>query len=494
MFIEGDNLEVLKLLQKAYNDKVKLIYIDPPYNTGNDFVYNDDFSDPLQHYLEVTGQVDAEGNRLVANTETSGRKHSNWLTMMYPRLVLARNLLTQDGTLLISIDDNELDNLLKICKEVFGEENVSLMVWNKEAEGSSGSLKAVSTYRRIHEYVVVCHRDTALAAWTRVREAVEGRESELQTANLAVNAQNENTKHANYFPIKNENGDVFIRQWKWSKSEIDRLISEGLIFWGSDGRKQPRLIIPLDDRRMTYLRSILNYGGTTAGRKDFERILGADIEFSYPKPVLLLKKLILAATSEADLVMDFFAGSGTTGQAVLEANAEDGASRKFVLVTLGEGLENPGDLNFRTVADICLARVSAVIRSVEPEKVGLRVLRLGASPFEHSSSNGSEILLNPKTLKSGAADEDAAMSVLLNLGIPLHERWESTSEPHGGYIKAGNVTFSKAKVSSQDVIDLTFGTGSETVVFLEDSFEGIDSLKANAFFRAKTENITLKTF
>src|SRR5690554_4158995 len=207
VFIEGDNLEVLKILQKHYHAKVKMIYIDPPYNTGKDFVYPDNFKEGLDTYLEWTHQVNEEGKKLSTNAETEGRYHSNWLNMMYPRLKLARNLLTEDGVILISIDDHEQENLKRLCNEVFGEANVEVLVWNKEAEGSSGTLKAVRTFRRVHEYVIACHRNLAEAQWSKVREALQGREDELQTANLAVNASNERVGHENYFSITNPSGD-----------------------------------------------------------------------------------------------------------------------------------------------------------------------------------------------------------------------------------------------------------------------------------------------
>jgi len=237
VFIEGDNLEVLKILQKHYHGKIKMIYIDPPYNTGKDFVYPDNYKEGLATYLEWTRQVNEDGKKVSTNSESEGRYHSNWLNMMYPRLKLARNLLTQDGVMLISIDDHEQENLKRVCVEVFGEANVEVLVWNKEAEGSSGTLKAVRTFRRVHEYVIACHRSIAEVQWSKVREALEGREDELQTANLAVNANSERVGHENYFPIKNPSGDVFTRQWKWGREEIDRLIAEDLLYWGSDGRK-----------------------------------------------------------------------------------------------------------------------------------------------------------------------------------------------------------------------------------------------------------------
>ncbi|MFZ2544993.1 MAG: site-specific DNA-methyltransferase [Candidatus Saccharimonadales bacterium] len=215
IFIEGDNLEVLKVLQKQYHNSIKMIYIDPPYNTGKDFVYPDNFKEGLQNYLEFSKQVDEGNKKISTNTETTGRYHSNWLNMMYPRLKLARNLLTDDGVIFISIGSDEVGNLSKTCSEIFGEDNTEVLVWNKEAEGSSGTLKATQRLRNIHEYIVVAYRNKERTNFVKVSEPLKGKESELQTANLAVNADNEKVDHKNYFTITNPSGDNFTRQWKW---------------------------------------------------------------------------------------------------------------------------------------------------------------------------------------------------------------------------------------------------------------------------------------
>lgn len=336
LYIEGDNLDVLKLLRETYLGKIKMIYIDPPYNTGNDFVYNDDFAVDTDEYLERSNQVDDQGNRMVANNDSNGRFHTDWLNMIYPRLKLAKDLLTDDGIIFISIDDNEMANLRKLCDEIFGETNIETLIWNKEAEGASGTLKATSTTRRIHEYVVCAFKNYKDTQFIKVREPLKGKENELQTANLAVNLDKEKQNHPNYYTITNPSGDQFTRQWKWNKQEIDRLIRENLIYWGSDGHKQPRLIIPTDERRTAFLLSILNYGGTTIGRKDFESIMGTEIEFSYPKPLILMKKLLETATNKDSLVLDFFSGSATTAHSVMQLNAEDGGNRKYIMVQLPE--------------------------------------------------------------------------------------------------------------------------------------------------------------
>lgn len=375
LYIEGDNLDVLKLLQETYLGKVKMIYIDPPYNTSGDFVYEDDFAQSAEEYVANSGQYDDQGNRLVENNETNGRFHTDWLNMIYPRLKVARDLLTDDGVIFISCDDHEQANLKKVCDEVFGRKNIEVLVWNKEAEGSSGTLKAISTIKRIHEYIVCVYKNRKAVKFNKIREALEGREHELQTANLAVNVENERKDHPNYFTITNPKGDTFTRQWKWSKEEINRLIKENLIYWGSNGRRQPRVIIPTDERRTTYLQSILSYGGTTVGRKDFEKIMGEGIEFSYPKPVLLIKKLLEAATSMDSIALDFFSGSATTAHAVMQLNAEDGGHRKFIMVQLPEKCDEKSEAYKAGYKNICEIGKERIRRAGKKIKENINALR-----------------------------------------------------------------------------------------------------------------------
>lgn len=515
VFIEGDNLEVLKILQKHYHGKIKMIYIDPPYNTGKDFVYPDNYKEGLETYLEWTRQVNEEGKKVSTNSESEGRYHSNWLNMMYPRLKLARSLLTQDGVMLISIDDHEEENLKRVCDEVFGEVNVEVLVWNKEAEGSSGTLKAVRTFRRVHEYVIACHRNLAEAQWNKVREALEGREDELQTANLAVNASSERVGHENYFPITNPSGDVFTRQWKWGKAEIERLISEDLIYWGSDGRKQPRLIIPTDGRRTTFLRSILNYGGTTAGRKDFEAVMGADVEFSYPKPLLLLKKLILSVTSDDDLVLDFFSGSGSTACAVLEANADDGSARRHIQVQLPEPVDEgsvAASEGFLTIADISRTRIARFGERLAGETTGLivdvgyRSYKLTDTNFTKwrmtSAADATAVEQHLLDLRDSAADQATPdiflTEILLKQGYSLTEQVASIDieglnlRSVGGGLLLAYLDEHKVPTLEQlrAVVD---APELAKFVILEDAFHGDDELKTNLAQLCKSKHIELWT-
>ncbi len=453
IYIEGDNLDALKLLQESYLGKIKMIYIDPPYNTGKDFVYRDNFTQDKKEYNEELGINDEEGNRLFQNTESNGRFHSDWCSMIYSRLKLARNLLSDDGVIFISIDDNEADNMTKICSEIYGKNNVEVCIWNKEAVGSSGTLKQTTTIRKIHEYVVCAYKDYSKTQFKKVREPLAGKEHELQTANLAVNSDNEKTNHINYFTITNPSGDKFTRQWKWGREEIDRLVKEDLIYWGSDGHKQPRLIIPTDERRTTFLLSILNYGGTTVGRKDFEEIMGVETEFSYPKPIILLKKIIETSSVENCYILDFFSGSATTAHACMSLNAEDGGNRKFIMVQLPEKTDEKSEAFKAGYKNICeigeerIRRAGKKILEENPDKkidVGFRVFKVDDTNMKEvyyspSETDQKQLGLYESNIKDDRTDEDLLYGCLLDWGIEL-------SLPH----RVENIDGKKVHIVNQD--------------------------------------------
>ena len=430
LFIEGDNLEVLKLLQKSYHKQVKLIYIDPPYNTGNDFVYHDDFRDSLNNYKKITGQVDLENRPLISNPETSGRYHTDWLNMMYPRLKLARNLLTDDGVIFISIDDNEAHNLKKICDEIFGDGNVEQMIWNKEAEGSSGTLKQILRFRVTHETIIVCYKMKENQLFSRVSEPLVGREDELQTANLAVNEDSIKEGHPNWMEIDSPTGKKWFKHWKFNNDEINRLLEEDLIYWGRDGNNQPRLIIPTDHRRKVYATSIINKGGTTQGRKDFEIIM-EEGAFSYPKPISLISFLMQISNAN-DLILDFFSGSATTAHAVLTLNAEDGGSRKFIMVQLPEICDETSDAciaGYKTIADIGKERIRRAAKKIKDEypayqgDLGFKVFKLDSSNLKPWDANfdslANDLAEATEVVKAERSREDVLYEILLKYGLDL---------------------------------------------------------------------------
>lgn len=309
--MEGDNLASLLTMRES-GEKVDVIYIDPPYNTGNEFVYNDKIVDKEDSF-----------------------KHSKWLSFMEKRLKVARDLLTDEGVIFVSIDDNEQANLKLLMDEVFGEENVETMVWNTTAEGNSGSLKQVKRIRSIHEYICIGYKYKPGIVFNKIQEPNEKLGSNsLTTANLAKNNSQKKNKEEDIFDIVAPNGKVWKDEWKFKKEKIDKLLNDNMLYFGKSGNNKPRLIIPTGLDRTVYQTSIFNIGSTTSGRKDLKNVL--DNEFNYPKPISLIKRLLQLHTNKNSKVLDFFAGSGTTGQAVLELNKEDGGYRQFILCTNNE--------------------------------------------------------------------------------------------------------------------------------------------------------------
>jgi adenine-specific DNA-methyltransferase len=355
LFVEGDNLEVLKLLYKAYHQKVKLIYIDPPYNTGQDFVYPDDFRDPLAAYLQMTGQTDAAGNLMTSNPETSGRYHSAWLSMMYPRLFLARQLLRDDGVIFVSIDDHEVHHLRMLMNEVFGEENfVATLIWQKmDSPSRNDEERAVSDY---HDYIVVYARDknsVGLAPKNKP-EILEGYRMKLKNGQFARARQlRKNGKGARredrptmwfgllapdkteVFPVAPEGWEG---RWVLSRETWEERERAGLTQWVKReyGWVPYYLEIAPDEPTVPWATILANVDQNRQAKAGFTEIMGSSVEFTNPKPVNLIKTFLRMGCGPEDICMDFFAGSCSAAQAVLELNREDGGSRRFVMVQLPE--------------------------------------------------------------------------------------------------------------------------------------------------------------
>lgn len=399
VFIEGDNLEVLKLLFKPYFGRVKLIYIDPPYNTGQDFVYPDNYSDPLKTYLQITGQADAEGNLLTSNPETSGRYHSTWLSMMYPRLFLARQLLREDGVIFVSIDDHEVHHLRLLMNETFGEENfVACFVWKRRQVSDNRNLDNVSTD---HEYIVAYSRgDGTLLGTAKDLTKYDNPDNDSRGSwmsdNLTGLANSEQRPNLHYDLVNPETGQSYpplaSRGWAYDKKAMAKLIAEGRILWPTKPDGRPRLKRFLNEIRsqFTGFSSIQDFGYTTDGTRTIEELFGEKV-IQFPKPVAVPRKLAEQTTSplESDIVLDFFAGSCTTAQAVLEMNHADGGNRRFICVQLPEPTDNK---TFSTIAEIGKERIRRVIgrlaKEVQPS-LGEREARedLGFKVFKLSKPN-----------------------------------------------------------------------------------------------------------
>jgi adenine-specific DNA-methyltransferase len=447
IIIEGDSLDALKLLQESYLGKVKLIYIDPPYNTGGDFVYADDFAETTAEYLARSGQADDAGVRLVANTEASGRFHSDWLSMMYPRLALARNLLADDGAIFVSIDSTEHANLVKLLNEVMGEDNFRAdITWQKRYTRSNNT----RDFTAVVENIVVFSRSDQFAVNLLPRTAeADARYANpdgdprgpwkgasflnpatpAQRPNLCYEIRNPNTGQATW-PSANA--------WRRSRAEFERLAAANLLYWGADGKSPvPSVKMFLSDARGLTPTNFWSHeyaGNTDEGTRDLAALLPGKV-FDNPKPVRLMKRVLEHATDSSSLVLDFFAGSGTMAQAVLELNAEDGGTRRFIAVQLPERCP-PGSAaaraGFTTVAEICQARARRAGRAVSgapgqprPDAdAGFRLLRV-------DSTNLADVLRAPdelaqgdacrfiETVKQDRTQEDVLFEVLASSGLEL---------------------------------------------------------------------------
>ena len=388
LYIEGDNLEALKIMRETYAGKVKLIYIDPPYNTGHDFVYDDDFSKTRAEYDAESGDYDEEGGRLVANPESNGRFHSDWCSMMYPRLMLARYLLSDDGAIFISIDDNESKNLRAICDEVFGGINFkSDIAWQKRYTRSNNTID----FTTVVEHILVYSKSDSfsvnlLPRTTESDSAYTNPDNDPRgpwiTSSYVNPASREARPNLSY-PIQAPDGRVVehpTHAWKFSREENQRHISDGLLWWGADGHAQyPRLKLFLNEARGLTPINFWKHeyaGNTDMGGNDLKDLLGAK-PFDFPKPTLLIKRVLEHASNKDSIVLDFFSGSATTAEAVMRKNAEDGGNRRFVLVQLPE--ETSGDWdNLCNVGEERIRRAGEKIRA-EVDKANEQ-LELGAEP------------------------------------------------------------------------------------------------------------------
>lgn len=365
LYIEGDNLQVLKLLRENYLGKVKMIYIDPPYNTGNDFVYNDDFAQSADEYIHNSGQLDEEGNRLVANTESNGRFHTDWLNMIYPRLKVAKDLLSEDGVIFISMDENEIDNLEKICNEIFGEHNrVGKVVWER-AFAPKNDAKYFSDS---HDYVLVYARNInnfSIGLLPRTDEAnarYKNPDNDPKGPWTPDNMTVKTYSAAYDYKITTPNGSIMSppngRCWFTSKERMNQLIEEGRVWFGEDGGNMPRLKRYLVDvqQGMTPITiwKYLEVGHNQEGRQELKLLFDGKGYFDGPKPLRLIKRIIRIANTKSDsIVLDFFSGSATTAHAVMQLNAEDGGNRKFIMVQLPEETDEKSEAYKAGYKNIC---------------------------------------------------------------------------------------------------------------------------------------------
>lgn len=498
IFIEGENLEVLKLLQKSYADKIKLIYIDPPYNTGNDFVYEDDFKEPLDEYLRRTGQLDEEGKPFSTNSKTDGRFHSKWLSMMYPRLRLARNLLRNDGVIFISIDNNEMHNLKAICNEIFGEENfVECITWNKRIPKNDKGIGSIHEYILIyvkdslirHEFIMrkegLEEIDELVQKLKRSKTSLADAEAELKKfynkkgydrGITLYNSFDENFKLWGKINMSWPNSDTFgpkyvvlhpktnkpvkvpDRGWRWKEDTFNEAAQIkngkyqnikklhngtfmcGRIWFDKDEKIQPSSINYLEEVDTFLLRSIISL--KSDGGIELEDLFEGKSYFSYPKPSELLKILFKSIQNKkGDIYLDFFAGSGTTAQAIIDINQEDNGGREFILIQLPEPVDEKSEaykMKLRHISDITKERIRKVI-SIQKRTNAEFEIDLGFKVFKLTNSNykswnnydgqskeelEKQFSLFITPLVDGWKQENLLCEILLLEGFPLNSKIE----------------------------------------------------------------------
>ena len=538
LIIEGDNLEVLKLLQKSYLDKVKMIYIDPPYNTGNDFIYPDNYTESLQTYLEYTAQVDAEGKKFSTNTEADGRFHSKWLNMMYPRLYLARNLLREDGLIFISVDDHEIDNLKKICNEVFGEHNfIASAAWQK-AYTSNMTAQFISD---THDYILIYARDSdsaevgRFARTTEQKEKFKNPDDDPRGPWKAENLSAGKYYSAGQFEIEGPTGKRFLpppgRYWRCNEEQYKKWLEEGRITFGKDMLGRPMLKKFLSEvgdglTPNTWWKHE-EFGSNKEASIELKGLFDGEAPFDTPKPSKLTRRMLeLVADNEA-LILDFFAGSGSSAHAVLDLNSQDSGNRKFILVQLPEPTDRK---DYPTIADITKERVRRVIHKLNKEDDGklplngeqtqdrgFRVFKLAESNFKTWNATvptgdvttlQQQLELHIDHIRDGRSAEDLLYEILLKSGFPITIPVEVlTLPPHPSplppgerepdttgktvYSVAGGALFiCLERELTWDLIRAMAEQKPERVVCLDSGFANNDQLKANAVQIFKTKGVT----
>ena len=554
LYIEGDNLEVLKLLQTAYYRKVKMIYIDPPYNTGNDFVYADDFTDPMARYKEVTQQTTK------SNPETMGRFHTNWLNMMYPRLRLAANLLRDDGVILISIDDKEITNLRKLCDEVFGEENfVAQFVWQSRQNKDNRNITGVSID---HEYIVCYTKQIGQRVFSGTERKIgqyknpdndpRGPWTSANMVGLATADARPNLHYDLINPIDGVNYGCPAKGWRYDRNTMKRLIDEGRIIWPDtpEGRPRKKAFLNELSDNLPGFSSIFGTGFyTNTATKEITALFDGHW-FDFPKPTEIIKRLIEQVTGPDDIVLDFFSGSATTAHSVIQLNAEDAGNRRFILVQLPEACDENSEAyraGFRNLCEVGKERIRRAgkkiteikyaseqqernpegyllledfmpeLREYRIEQTELKLkkmppnLDIGFRVFKLDSSNlqtwdatpvdelNLEDLLNRMNtmvnrVKPDRSDMDMVCEIMLKLGIPITSTVDTVSvNAKSAYIVKGDsilLVCLAADISPEDVEAMADCTPAK-VVISRDSFAN-DTAMANAHYILRDRGIELK--
>ena len=435
LYIEGDNLEVLKLLQESYLGKVKMIYIDPPYNTGNDFIYNDDFKMSYEEYIEETGEYGEEGERLFKNTDSNGRFHSDWCSMIYSRLLLSRNILTTDGVIFISIDDNEQDNLRKICDEVFGSENFLFQIAWRRTDNQPN----IGNIARVKEYIIVYAKsikDLNFGKLPLTEKAKNEYRYSDEKGFFRRKILLDKTRGRHFYPVTTKSGKVLNGPWMMKEEDFKALDINGGIYWTSGGDEQPYGKIYLSEKNGQIPNDFwgIEFGTNQRASIEVEKLFGKRY-FDFPKPVSLLQNIIMLGADKDSIIMDFFSGSATLAHAVMQLNASDNGNRKYVVVQLPEKTDEKSEANKAGYANICeigkdrIRRAGTKIKEENPLTTqdldtGFRVFKLddtnmtdvyyGADEYDQTMLSMLE-----SNVKPDRTDLDLLFGCLLEWGLPL---------------------------------------------------------------------------
>jgi adenine-specific DNA-methyltransferase len=521
VIVEGENLEVLKLLQKAYYGKVKMIYIDPPYNTGNEFIYPDNFREGLADYLRYSGQTDAEGIRLTANAETDGRYHSKWLSMMYPRLFLARNLLRDDGVIFVSIDDHEVHNLRALMNEIFGEENfIASVIWQKVYSPMSSATQ----FSPVHDYILVYARTAA--NWTpnllpRTEEqdaAYKNPDADPRGPWKAENftAPAGHATPAQFYEIVSPAGNAFSpptgRAWVYTEPRYQEFLADNRLWFGQDGAGRPAVKRFLTEVKQGRVAQTLWPYTEVGHNQDAKKELLKRVEFGSPesvfdtpKPTKLIRRMLSLATvaGSSDIVLDFFAGSGSTADAVLQQNAEDGGNRRFILVQLPEPTVDP---SMPSIAAITRQRTNAAAADIrdkpqdlltqEPVDLGFRSFRLSSSNFAIWDSSataeqlGAQLDLSVEHLVAEATEASLLTELLLKAGYPLTASVNRVAfaDICGYSVADGALLICLSRTLTIESFEAMAELEPAMIVALDAGFGDNDELKVNALQTVRARN------
>lgn len=508
IFIEGENLDVLKVLQKSYFNSIKMIYIDPPYNTGNDFVYNDNFKQDLKDYQEKSGELDDEGNLKLAfkkNSKENGHFHSKWLNMMLPRLHLAKNLLKDDGVIFISIDDNEQAQLKLLCDEVFGEENfVEQIIWEKKFSPQNDA----KYFSKNHDYLICYAKNLTeveiklLPRSEEMNARYKNYDNDPRGVWTSDNLLRKDRQQSGVYTITTPNGTQHNpptgRSWRVSQTKFAEMVADNRIWFGEDGGNVPRIKRFLNEvqngTKGISLWKFNEVGHNQEASQELRKLFDGDSYFDTPKPLRLLKRMLNLSTNKNDLVLDFFAGSATTAHAVMQLNAEDNGNRRFICVQLPEVTDEKSEAfkaGFKNIAEISKERIRRAGKQIAenyPDKqldIGFKVFKLTDSHFKQWQSPSAENLaqqieLFVDPLRKEAMPDAMLYEILLRLGLKLTAKVRSENQVFWVSDESGQQFALLLETLSVDLLDQVISAQPKKVVTLDSLFNGDDALKKNA--------------